>query len=131
MAKIEEKKVKDTPVIQADPTSDIVYVYANLPDGQTFLLGHKEVCIKGYTIDKLRLPGGYFIPGGKYEVNVVPKSDWDEVMKVYGSMQIFKSGLVFSAPSREIGDAMAKERESLRHGLEPLDPSTDLKSKAA
>lgn len=131
MGKIEEKTKKEVPVVQANPTSNVVYVYANLPDGQTFLLGHKEVSIKGYTIDKLRLPGGYFHAGGKYEVNVVAKSDWDEVMKVYGSMQIFKSGLVFSAPSREIGDAMAKEREALRHGLEPLDPSTDLKSKAA
>lgn len=130
MPKIEDKSKKEVITSKVEPTSDVVYVYANLPDGQTFLLGRKEVSIKGYTIDKLRLPGGYFIPGGKYEVNVVNKSDWDEVMRLYGKMKIFTSGLVFYAPSREIGDAMAKERESLRHGLEPLDPSTDLKSKA-
>lgn len=132
MAIEKKNSLKETPIAnKQEAISNIVYVYTNLCNGQRFKIKDKDIEIKGYTVDRLRLPNGAFIPGGQYEVTLVNKSDWDEVMRIYGKMEIFQSGLVFSAPSREIGDAMAKEREALRHGKEPLDPSKHLLTQEA
>lgn len=106
-------------------TGNVVYVFANLPNGQSFNLGKKTVTINGLTVDRLRTPDGSFA-GGKYGVTVVAADDWFEVMRRYGKMRMFQSGLVFDAPTLERGEAMARERGGLRHGWEPADPEKAL-----
>lgn len=123
------KTETQTPAPTTSPAPDAtrksaskVYVYANLPHGQSFGLSGKTVTLAGYPISHLLGPDGAFAPGGKYGVTEVDAEDWEEIKRLFGRMKIFASGLVFAAPSREAGDRMAAERGQLRHGLEPVDP---------
>ena len=100
----------------------MVYVFANLPSGQSFALPNGEVVtIEGMTIDNLR--GAATFAGGKYAVTPVSANNWKQIQKIYGEMRMFKSGLVFAADTIVNGEAMARERGGLRHGLEPVDPN--------
>ena len=107
-----------------------VFVFANLPHGQTFGLPGRQVTVAGWPVSALRGPGGEALPGGRYGVTEIDAGDWAEIRRIYGAMRIFQSGLVFAAPSREAGQAMAAERAELRHGLEPVDPEKTLTSPA-
>lgn len=131
-ADAQEQRVENLERTNADtgelePVSgNVVYVFANLPNGQKFSIGRgKIVTIDGFTVDGLRNSGGGFA-GGKYAVTMVPADDWREIMRVYGNMRMFKSGLVFAADSIREGEAMARERGGLRHGWEPADPEKAL-----
>ena len=100
-----------------------VYVFANLPTDQSFKLGNGQiVTINGLSVSSLRRPDGGFYRGGKYGVTPINRDAWAEVVKVYGNMRMFKSGIVFAADTLERGQAMARERGDLRHGYEPVDP---------
>lgn len=104
-------------------SQNTVFVYANLPHGQSFRLpGDTTVTLKGYPVSKLRDENGHALPTGKYGITEVPADQWAAVTKVYGELTVMQSGLIFVAPTREAGDAMAAERQGLRHGLEPADP---------
>ena len=109
-----------------DKTSqNTVFVYANLPSGQAFRLPKGQtVTINGHPISQLTGPNGEKLPAGQYGVTEVDAEQWAEVERIYGEMTVMKSGLIFAAASREIGDDMAVERQGLRHGLEPIDPDT-------
>ena len=105
---------------------DSVYVFANLQNGQCFqLLDGSTVVIEGMPVSRLKGLDGQSFTGGKYGVTPVPAAQWDAVMQTYGTMKIFQSGLVFAAPSLERGKAMARERGGLRHGYEPVDPTSN------
>ncbi len=102
-----------------------VYVFANLESGQSFVLPSGEVVtIQGMSVSSLRRPEGGFYPGGKYGITPVDAAKWAEVVRVYGKMKMFESGLVFAAETIERGQAMARERGGLRHGFEPIDPTS-------
>jgi hypothetical protein len=102
-----------------------LYVFANIQRGMSFKLpGGEVVTIRGFPVSGLKKPGGGFFAGGKYGVTAVPTDTWREVMRIYGKMRIFQSGLVFDAPTVERGEAMARERGGLRHGYEPVDPAS-------
>ncbi|HJA08904.1 MAG TPA: hypothetical protein H9962_06920 [Candidatus Mailhella merdigallinarum] len=110
----------------ASPASDpdgYVYVYANLPSGQIFALPDGgKVEIKGVPASLLRGPEGERLKGGKYGVTRVKKNEWDAVLRLYGTMAIFRNGLVFATGSEFDGGEEAHQRRDLRHGFEPLDP---------
>lgn len=107
-----------------------VYVFANLDSGQEFKLSDgSTVRIEGVPVSSLKKPGGGFFPGGKYAVTLVNADKWAEVEKTYGSMRMFQTKLVFSAPTLEKGRAMARELGGLRHGFEQVDPENDRRSK--
>ena len=102
-----------------------VFVFANLPHGQAFDLPHgRQVVLAGWPVSELLGPHGERLPGGEFGVTEVPADHWEEVTRLYGEMAVLKSGLIFAAPSLEDGQAMARERAALRHGLEPVDPET-------
>lgn len=106
--------------------SEVVYVFANLQSGQSFKLSDgSTVTIAGVPVSRLKGVDGQSFAGGKYGVTKVPAEQWNEVMKIYGKMKIFVNGLVFAASSLERGKAMARERGGLRHGYEPVDPTSD------
>lgn len=103
---------------------DTVFVYANLPAGQSFRLrGGVTVTLQGYPVSKLRDENGDLLPAGQYGITEVSAEQWAEVKKTYGDLTVMQSGLIFAANSREDGDAEAKARQGLRHGLEPVDPA--------
>lgn len=105
--------------------NNTVFVFANLPHGQSFALPDgREIILAGYPISQLVGPDGNVLPGGQYGVTEVRAGDWKEIKKLYGSMVVMRSGAIFDAPSREEGQVMAEERAEVRHGLEPVDPET-------
>jgi len=106
--------------------ANVVYVFANLPNAQSFKLGDgKVITITGMPISKLKTPGGGFFAGGKYGVTVVENADdWKEVVRIYGNMSMFKNGIIFAASSLEEGKVMARRSGSLRHSFEPVDPGS-------
>ncbi len=102
-----------------------VFVFVNLPHGQIFDLPQgRHVALAGWPVSQLLGPHGEHLPGGRYGLTEVPVDHWNEVLRLYGEMAVLKSGLIFAAPSRKEGEAMARERGGLRHGLEPVDPET-------
>lgn len=102
-----------------------VFVFANLPHGQAFDLPQgRQVILEGWPVSELLGPHGERLPGGEFGVTEVPADHWEEVLRLYGEMTVLKSGLIFAASSPQEGQAMARERNGLRHGLEPVDPET-------
>lgn len=110
----------------AESTGDgSVYVFANLPSGQRFKLRDgSTVTIKGMPVSRLKRADGTSFAGGKYGITKVAADKWAQVVKMYGSMRFFRSGLVFAAETLESGMAMVRERGGLRHGYEPIDPTS-------
>lgn len=101
-----------------------VYVFANLHSGQSFTLPDGSiVTINGLPVSSLKGVDGQNFAGGKYGVTKVPAEQWEQVLRIYGKMRFFQSGLVFAAETLERGKAMARERGGLRHGYEPVDPN--------
>lgn len=106
---------------------DSLFVFANLPHGQSFSLpGGREVTLAGHPVSQLLAPSGEALPGGEYGVSEISASDWSEILRLYGDLAVLKSGLIFTATSRKEGQAMARERKTLRHGLEPVNPESTL-----
>lgn len=104
---------------------DTVYVFANLPTAQNFKLGAGvTITINGMPASTLKKPGGGFFSGGKFGVTTVAREDWEEVLRVYGHMRMFKVGLVFAADTLDGGTAQSSELGSLRHGYEQVDPAS-------
>ncbi len=106
---------------------DALFVFANLPHGQSFnLSGGREITLAGHPVSQLLGPNGEALPGGEYGVSEISASDWSEILRLYGDLAVLKSGLIFTATSRKEGQAMARERKALRHGLEPVNPESTL-----
>ena len=106
--------------------SEVVSVFANLQTGQSFKLPDgSTVTISGVPVSNLKGIDGQNFAGGKYGVTKVPADQWAQIVKTYGGMKFFQSGLVFAAETMERGKAMARERGGLRHGYEPVDPNSD------
>ncbi|MEG2172369.1 MAG: hypothetical protein RRY29_03815 [Desulfovibrionaceae bacterium] len=109
----------------AKKSSETVFVYANLPNGQSFRISAgRTVTLEGYPVSKLVDDMGNALPAGQYGITELPAEDWQQVEKLYGQLTVMQSGIIFTAQSREQGDAMAAERCGLRHGVEPIDPAT-------
>lgn len=109
-----------------DQSDSVVYVFANLENGQKFKLpSGEEVVIQGMPVSKLKDYNGNAIPGGKYGVTKVNASAWEQVVRIYGTMRMFKNNLVFSAASLKEGKAQARTLGGLRHGFEQIDPNSE------
>lgn len=110
--------------------NDVVYVFANLPNSQSFKIGDDTVInVQGMSVSNLTKPDGSFYSGGKFGVTTVKRDDWLEVERIYGQMRMFQSKIIFAADTLEEGNARARELGGLRHGFEQVDPnSTRVKS---
>lgn len=54
--------------------------------------------------------------------------DWEEVRKVYGSLEMMKNNVIFAASTESEAKGKKKELETLETGLEQIDPK-DTKKK--
>ena len=60
--------------------------------------------------------GGYALTPG------IPADFWAEWLRHNAESDIVKNGLIFAAPERDMAEGGARERASVKSGLEPLDP---------
>lgn len=62
--------------------------------------------------------GGYGVTPG------VDKEFWDAWLEANKNTPMVKNGLIFAAERPELGDGEARDRETIRSGLEPMDPGS-------
>ena len=103
------------------PTRNKVYVAFNDAHGQWFFAAGKWHLVKGFTVNRLLKYDGTAIPGGRFGITEMDKDLWDEIVKRYSNMVLFKSGNLFWADSLDDLKQEIKGRTDLRHGLEPID----------
>lgn len=100
--------------------SSKVEVRLNLAHSINFDVNGRKIKINGQN-EKLRgEKEGILIVGG-YGKTILDQQDWDELVRLYGRMAIFKNGLIFAMGDSASADDRAKELKELRHGLEPVD----------
>jgi hypothetical protein len=99
-------------------------VALNHPNGIKFTLKDgRQVLING-NATHLRGREMGVLPVGRYGLTQVKVSDWEEIQRIYGQMDIFKKGLIFSRPRKAETEDQAEEMKETRHGREPVDPAT-------
>ncbi|MDR3037876.1 MAG: hypothetical protein LBV21_01055 [Candidatus Adiutrix sp.] len=106
--------------------SPLVYVALNHPHGIKFTLpGGRKVTING-NATHLRGREKGVLPVGRYGLTLAPAEDWAEIQRLYGAMDIFKKGLIFTQDRRDKALDQAEEQAETRHGREPIDPEAAL-----
>lgn len=124
MARLKKNRDSDmSPEAQAAAKSgkDMVTVAFMSVRSQLFRLGDRDVLIRGTDWSLAGKDKG-ILSVGRYGYTRIAAEDWQEIERLYGSMKIFKSGLIFAEKSRDSAEDRAEDQEELRHGLEPADP---------
>lgn len=102
-------------------TDTKVVVCLNLAHSLVFDVGDKKIKINGSN-ENLRGANEGILSIGKFGESIIDRQDWEEIVRQYGNMTIFKSGLIFAQSDTASARAKAKELKDTRHGLEPVDP---------
>lgn len=98
-------------------------LYFKRPDGSRITLNGNDASLIGKEKGILSV--------GTFGETILKKSDWEYILKTYGSAKIFKNGLCFAAERGEDARAEAQDRKDLRSGLEPVNPKKAAASKPA
>ena len=100
---------------------DTVFVALCHPTGIQFLFdnGKRRVKLNGNAANLIGEPKGV-LPQGGFGLTEIARSDWEEILKTYGNMEIFKNGLCFAHEKKADVRAEADEKAELRHGREPI-----------
>ena len=102
-------------------TDTKVVVCLNLAHSLVFDVGDKKIKINGSN-EKLRGANEGILSIGKFGESIIDRQDWEEIVRQYGNMTIFRNGLIFAQNDTASARAKAKELKDTRHGLEPVDP---------
>ena len=102
-------------------TDTKVVVCLNLAHSLVFDVGDKKIKINGSN-ENLRGANEGILSIGKFGESIIDRQDWEEIVRQYGNMTIFKNGLIFAQNDTASARAKAKELKDTRHGLEPVDP---------
>lgn len=102
-------------------TDTKVVVCLNLAHSLVFDVGDKKIKINGSN-ENLRGANEGILAVGKFGESIIDRQDWEEIVRQYGNMTIFKNGLIFAQNDTASARAKAKELKDTRHGLEPVDP---------
>lgn len=102
-------------------TDTKVVVCLNLAHSLVFDVGDKKIKINGSN-ENLRGANEGILSIGKFGESIIDRQDWEEIVRQYGNMTIFRSGLIFAQNDTASARAKAKELKDTRHGLEPVDP---------
>lgn len=106
--------------LEKKSSGDFVIVCLNRAIGVKFdLPGGREVRLPGNSFQLRGKAEGKLNTGGGYSMTRVKREDWDYIVSVYGETALFKGGRVFAAGDRDSALAEAREKNELRHGLEP------------
>lgn len=102
-------------------TDTKVVVCLNLAHSLVFDVGDKKIKINGSN-ENLRGANEGILSIGKFGESIIDRQDWEEIVRQYGNMTIFRNGLIFAQNDTASARAEAKELKDTRHGLEPVDP---------
>lgn len=102
-------------------TDTKVVVCLNLAHSLVFDVGDKKIKINGSN-ENLRGANEGILSIGKFGESIIDRQDWEEIVRQYGNMTIFKNGLIFAQNDTASARAKEKELKDTRHGLEPVDP---------
>jgi len=86
-----------------------------MPDGRIVEIAGNGQSIRGQSMGVLLT--------GAYGLTTIDAKDWAYIKKTYGGQKIFKNGLIFATGSENDSKVEAHNRESLRNGWEPIDPT--------
>ena len=116
-----EQKQEAKKVERKAAVADTVTVALCHPQGICFILdnGRRRVTINGNAYDLKGKDMG-ILPQGGFGLTEIPAADWDEIKRTYGSMEIFKNGLIFAHEKKASVKSEAAEKAELRHGREPV-----------
>lgn len=104
-------------------TSSMVTVAFNHPHGMEFRLGERTVMIRGNASGLAGREKGV-LPVGQFGYTRISAEDWEAIQKTYGSMAIFKNGLIFAEATQKRAEDHSDELAELRHGREAIDITT-------
>lgn len=101
---------------------DMVCVMLNRPQGIKFIIngGKTVVEINGNAANLKGKPKG-ILPIGGYGMTLVPRSEWEQVKKLYGRLPYFRNNLILEAEDKASANDMAEDYAETRHGMEPVD----------
>lgn len=122
MARAANTRATNTADKPAKTVSKVV-VCLNSAHSIVFEIDGRKIQINGSN-EHLRKQKEGILAVGKFGESLIDKQDWEQIQKIYGSMSIFKSGLIYAQDNHASARDVAKEREKLRNGLEPVDPKT-------
>lgn len=108
---------------------DNVVVALNYPMGISFNLSKERRVRLNGNAEGLRGKDKGQLPTGAFGLTVISRDDWNEIKAKYGTMRLFRSGLIFVSDSKADAEAEAEEKKEMRHGLEPIDPKEDVQLK--
>lgn len=115
---------------KTEPESGTVIVAMNQPQGIIFRLfrgdsEYKRVKINGNAEGLIGALDAAKLPRGGYGLTTIDVQDWNEIKRQYGSLPLFKNGLIFAASSVNSAQAQAREQSEIRSGFEPIDPERE------
>lgn len=126
-----ERTPDPAPVVESEQTtvSNTVVVALNYPLGITFDLSKERRVKLNGNAEGLRGKDKGQLPVGAFGLTVIDRADWEEIKAKYGTMRLFRSGLIFVSDSKSNAEAEAEEKKETRHGLEAVDPKKDVQLK--
>ena len=115
-----KKATHATGTVVEDSKDNLVTVGFNSSRGMIFSVGEKSILINGSAAYLVGQEKGV-LPVGRYGYTRIRRDEWEAIVQTYGSMAIFKNGLIFAEVSRHRAEDRAAEQAETRHGLEPVD----------
>ncbi len=90
------------------------------------LANNREITILGSPLSEIYNPSGSKFIQGKFGISEILKSEWDEIVNLYGSMEIFQTKRIFASPTKDYGISQAKEQANQKNSAEQIDVKTTL-----
>ena len=90
-------------------------VLFEMPDGRQVRLSGINDHLKGKAKGIIDTGGGIYTK--------IAATDWGFIAKTFADWPALKNGLIYAAQNPRTAKAMIREREELRDGFEPIDPT--------
>lgn len=121
---IDEKKENignNAPAIKTESKNTHVVVCLKHPQGIKFKLNNNRSVVINGNAAHLKGKTTGVLPDGGFGITTILREDWEAIKKAYGTMSIFKNGLIFANADTASANAQAKEYDEVKSGFEPVD----------
>lgn len=107
-----------------------VRIMSKLPTTLRIIEEGRTVLINGVNSIS-RNSGDLVVPNphgeGLAATTLMDEAEWALVMKYHGEHEAIKNGVIWKSSTEEAAKKQTKERESVKHGMEPHDPKKPVK----